>query len=126
MRNPLEIALRFYQKRGCIAFWNPRDITDENLQTDTPDAEALLIEPGTISSCELHEGQYLVKGGVLQDYESYPDHIGVDRVYQKLKQTRCGYFATTAIEQCVRMEWVIMDANDGADGTFFKRYDSAA
>jgi hypothetical protein len=32
-------------------------------------------EPGDISSCEAHEGQYLVKNGKLEPYEPYPGHV---------------------------------------------------
>jgi|GEM_PF-2623077 hypothetical protein len=122
LRTALDIALRLYEQRGCIAFWNPRDITDENLRTDTPDAEALLIEPGNISSCEGTDGQYLIKDSILQAYESYPGHAGIDRVFKVLKGTRCGFMSTTVIEQCVKMRWIIMDAAEGEDGIFFKRY----
>lgn len=122
MRSALDIALRFYEQRRCVAFWNPHDITHENLRTDTPDAEALLIEPGNISSCGVHEGQYLVEDGKLQNYEAYPGHEGVDKVFATLKRSRCGFMATAAIKQCVKMRWVIMDAVDGEDGIFFKRY----
>lgn len=80
MRTALDIALSYYERHGCIAFWNPRDITDENLRTDIPDAEALLIEPGNISSCEVQEGQYLVMDCELQPYDPYPGHEGVDAV----------------------------------------------
>ena len=122
MRTALDIALHYYEEHGCIAFWNPRDITLVNLRTDTPDAEALVIEPWTISSCEVHEGQYLVKEGKLQDYEPYPGHEGVDKVFAALKRSRPALMSDTAIRRCVNMEWVIMEAAEGEDGVFFKWY----
>jgi len=76
-----------------------------------PDAEALYIEPGNINSCEVYEGQYLVRDGVLQDYQSYPGHTGIDKVFAAMKRVRPGFFATAAIEQCVKMRWQIMDAS---------------
>lgn len=118
--------MQFYERRGCVAFWNPRDITIENLRTDTPDAEALLIEPGSIASCETTEGQYLVKQGELQPYESYPGHEGVDKVFRVLQRTRPGFFATAAIKQCVKMRWVIMDSCERTERIFFKRYEPPA
>ena len=126
MRNAIDIALRLYEKRACIAFWNPRDITAENLRTDIPDAEAVLIEPGNIASCELHEGQYLIKAGKLQPYESYPGHEGIDKIYEVLKRTRCGFMATAAIKKCVLMGWQIMDVVEGEEGVYFKRYEPPA
>jgi hypothetical protein len=126
LRTALDIALRYYEEHGCIAFWNPRDITLENLRTDTPDAEALVIEPGTISSCEVHEGQYLVKDRKLAQYESYPGHEGVDKVFAALKRTRPELMADTAIRRCVSMGWVMMEATDGEggfwEGLYFKWY----
>lgn len=118
----LAIAMRHYELHGCIVFWNPRDITDDNLRTDIPDVEALLIEPGNVSSCEVHEGQYLVKEGQLQPYDPYPGHEGVDAVFEVLKRVLCGFMATSAIKQCVKMRWRIMEATSGEDGLFFKPY----
>jgi hypothetical protein len=118
----LAAAFDYYDEHGFIMFWNPRDITEENLRTDTPSVEALLIEPGNISSCEVHEGQYLVEDSKLQDYHPYPGHTGIDKVVKALKEARCEFFATTVIEQCVRMRWQIMVAAEGDTGIFFKRY----
>lgn len=116
--------MRFYERHGCILFWNPQDVTDANLRSDTPDAEALFIQPGEISSCEGVEGQYVVQHGHLQAYESYPGHEGVDAVFEVLKRTPAGYFSVAAIEQCVKMRWQIMEACD--EGEFlFRRYESA-
>jgi hypothetical protein len=64
----LATALDYYNRHSFIMFWNPRDITNENLTTDIPDVEALVIEPPNISSAEVHEGQYLVEDGKLEAY----------------------------------------------------------
>lgn len=122
-QSALDIALRYYGQHGCIAFWNPRDITDENLRTDTPDVEALVIEPGNVMSCEVQEGQYVVERGVLQAYDSYPGHKGVDKIFNALKHTRVRHYSITAIAECVKMGWVIMEASEGEDGIYFKRYE---
>lgn len=118
----LATALRYYERHGCIIFWNPRDITEDNLRTDTPDAEALVIQPGTIISCELQEGQYLVKAGKLQQYESYQGHSGVDKVFAVVQRARWDCRATAAISQCVRMRWEIMESADQQSGVFAKKY----
>lgn len=94
----------------------------DNLHTDTPDAEALVIEPDTISSCEVHEGQYLVKDGKLEQYEPYPGHTGVDQIFGALKRSPPLLLADTAIRRCVTLGWVIMEAAEGEDGVFFKWY----
>jgi toxic protein SymE len=119
----LDTALRYYKQHGCIAFWNPRDVTDENLRTDIPDAEALLIEPTNISSYEAHEGHYLVQNAKLEPYESYPGHEGVDAVFEVLKGTSPDVRPTAAITECVSMQWVIMDKTGGENGIFFKPYE---
>jgi hypothetical protein len=120
----LAAGLDYYDAHAFIMFWNPRDITDENLGTDTPDVEALLIEPGDISSCEVHEGQYLVEDGKLEPYQAYRGHEGIDRIFEALKRAGAGFqeMATAAIKQCVDMGWEIMEATSGENGTFFRRY----
>lgn len=118
----LATALRYYGRHACIVFWNPRDITEENLRTDTPDAEALVIQPGNIISCETQEGQYLVKAGKLQQYESYPSHNGIDNVFAVVRRARWDCRATAAISQCVRMHWEIMESADPQSGVFAKKY----
>ena len=118
----LPTALRYYERHGCIVFWNPRDITDENLRTDTPAAEALVIHPGNIISWEVEEGQYLVKDGKVQRYQSYPRHRGIDKVFTLVHRTRWDCRAIAAISQCVRMSWEIMESGDPQSGVFAKRY----
>jgi hypothetical protein len=118
----LDAALRYYRQHECIVFWNPRDITPENLATDMPDAEALMIEPGCITSCEAQDGQYLVKAGRLQQYESYPGHAGIDEVFIVLMRRPPVSVPSAAIEQCVRMGWQIMEATSGDNGIFFRRF----
>ncbi len=118
----LDAALQYYEQQECIVFWNPRDITDENLATDTPDAEALMIEPGCITSCEAQDGQYLVKAGQLQAYEPYPGHEGIDEVFIVLIRRPPVSMARSAIEQCVSMGWQIMEATSGDNGVFFRRF----
>jgi hypothetical protein len=118
----LATALRYYGRHGCIVFWNPCDITEENLRTDTPDAEALIIQPGNIISCETEEGQYLVKDGQLQQYESYPRHRGIDKIFTIVQRTRWDCRTIAAISHCVQMGWEIMEGGDRNSGVFAKRY----
>lgn len=115
-------ALRYYERHGCIVFWNPRDITDENLRIDTPDAEALVIQPGNIISCEIEEGQYLLKDGKVQPYQSYPRHRGIDKVFTIVQRARWDCRSIAAISQCVRMGWEIMEGGNRNSGVFAKRY----
>ena len=99
----LVTALDYYDQHGFIMFWNPRDITDENLATDAPDVEALVIEPPNISSAELFEGQYLVEDGKLEPYQSYRGHEGIDIIFEAIKRAGPGFqeMANAAIKQCV-------------------------
>ena len=120
--DPRQIALRYYERHACIIFWNPRDITDENLRTDTPDIEALVIKPGTIISCETPEGQYLLKNGELQQYERYPGHSGVDKVFALIQRFRWDLRTVVAIAQCVDMGWEIIESGDPKTGVFAKIY----
>ncbi len=87
-----------------------------------PDVEALMIEPGCITSCEAQDGQYLVKGGRLQEYEPYPGHGGIDKVFIVLIRRPPVSWEPAAIEQCVGMGWQIMEATSGDNGTFFQRF----
>jgi hypothetical protein len=120
----LAAALDYYDEHGFVMFWNPRDITDENLATDTPDVEALVIEPPNISSAELFEGQYLVRDGKLEPYQSYRGHEGIDKIFEAVKDAGPGFqeMATAAIKQCVDMGWGIVEATSGETGTFFRRF----
>jgi hypothetical protein len=120
----LATALDYYNHHDSIVFWNPRDITDENLATDTPDAEALVIEPPSICSAEGHEGQYLVEDGSLEFYEPYPGHDGIDKVFEAVKRAGPSFqdMATAAIKQCVDMGWEIMEAASGEEKIFSRRY----
>jgi hypothetical protein len=120
----LVAAFDYYDEHGFIMFWNPRDITDQNLARDLPDVEALLIEPPSISSAEAHEGQYLVEDGKLEPYQSYRGHEGIDKIFKAVKRAGPGFqeMATAAIKQCVDLGWEIMEVTSGEDGTFFKRY----
>ena len=120
--DPRQTAFRYYERHGCIIFWNPRDITYEHLRTDTPDIEALVIQPGTIISCETPEGQYLLKNGELQQYESYPGHSGVDKVFAIIQRFDWNLRTAVAIAQCVDMGWEIMEAADPRTGLFSKKY----
>jgi hypothetical protein len=120
----LATAFDYYNRHAFIMFWNPRDITDENLATDVPDVEALVIEPPSINSAELQEGQYLVEDGKLEPYQSYRGHEGIDKIFQAVKRAGPGFreMATAAIKQCVEIGWEIMEATSGENGTFFRRY----
>jgi hypothetical protein len=120
----LATALDYYNRHAFIMFWNPRDITDQNLATDVPDVEALLIEPSSISSSELQEGQYLVEDGKLEPYQSYRGHEGIDKIFEAVKDAGPGFqeMANAAIKQCVEMGWEIVEAKYGSDKTFFRRY----
>jgi hypothetical protein len=120
----LVTALDYYNQHGFIMFWNPRDITEENLATDVPDVEALMIEPPSISSAELYEGQYLVEDGKLEPYQPYHGHEGIDKVFEAVKRAGPGFqeMATAAIKQCVDMGWEIMEAASGEHKIFFRRY----
>jgi len=122
MRTNLDVALQYYGEHGRIMFWNPRDITPENLSTATPDAEALVIKPGNITSSEIPEGQYLVKDGNLEQYDPYPGHEGIAKIFAALKHSPPLLMSDSAIRRSVRMGWVIMEAVDGKDGIYFKRY----
>jgi len=117
-------ALDYYDQHGFIMFWNPQDITPANMATATPYVEALVIEPPSISSAELFEGQYLVEGGKLEPYQSYRGHEGIDKIFEAIKRAGPGFqeMATAAIRQCVSMGWGIMEATSGETGTFFRRY----
>jgi hypothetical protein len=120
----LATALDYYDSRRFIMFWNPQDITDENLATDVPDVEALLIEPPNITSAELHEGQYLVEDGRLEPYQPYHGHAGIDKIFEAVKRAGSEFdqMAIAAIKQCVEMGWEIMEAKCGTDNSFFQRY----
>ena len=104
-------ALDYYDQHGFIMFWNPQDITPANMATATPYVEALVIEPPSISSAELFEGQYLVEGGKLEPYQSYRGHEGIDKIFEAIKRAGPGFqeMANAAIKQCVSMvsgQWV--------------------
>jgi hypothetical protein len=120
----LATALDYYSQHGFIMFWNPRDITEENLATDVPNVEALMIDPPSISSAEVYEGQYLVEDGKLEPYQPYRGHEGIDKIFEVVKRAGPGFheMATAAIKQCVEMEWEIMEAKSGEHKTFFRRY----
>jgi hypothetical protein len=120
----LATALGYYKSHRFIMFWNSRDVTDENLATEVPDVEALLIEPPNISSAELHEGQYLVEDGRLEPYQPYHGHKGIDKIFEAVKRAGPAFdeMATAAIKQCVEMGWEIMEAKNGGDKTFFRKY----
>ena len=120
----LATALDYYHRHQFISFWNPRDITDENLTRDIPDVEALIIEPPNITSAELHEGQYLVEDGRVEAYQAYQGHDGIDKIFEAVKRAGPAFdeMATAAIKQCVEMGWEIMEAKLGSDRTFFRRY----
>jgi hypothetical protein len=114
----------YYDQHCFIMFWNPRDITQGNMTTVTPDVEALVIEPPNISSAELFEGQYLVADGKLEPYQSYRGHEGIDKIFEAVKDAGPGFqeMAIAAIKQCVEMGWEVMEATSGENGTFFERY----
>jgi hypothetical protein len=120
----LAAALDYYDQHCFIMFWNPRDITQGNMTTVTPDVEALVIEPPNISSAELYEGQYLVEDGKLEPYQSYRAHEGIDIIFEAIKRAGPGFqeMANAAIKQCIDMGWGIMEATSGQDGTFYRRY----
>ena len=120
----LVTAVDYYNQHGFIMFWNPRDITDENLATDVRDAEALMIEPPSISSAELYEGQYLVEDGKLEPYQPYYGHEGIDKIFEAVKRAGPDIqeMATAAIKQCVDLGWEIMEAASGEHKIFFRRY----
>jgi hypothetical protein len=120
----LAAAQDYYNQNRFIMFWNPRDISEENLATPVPDVEALLIEPPNITSAELFEGQYLVEDGHVEPYQAYQGHEGIDKIFEAVKAAGPEFdqMATAAIKQCLDMGWEIVEAKLGEHNTFFRKY----